>query len=153
MNNTIKTLEHRYMMNSMGYSEQGDERHYNKIGLQFQIFRPLSKDEGRKILIDSAEELLTAINTTPEMLSFLEPSPFTYLNVEIVIFTYHSNGQSTYYPDIAVFADRRGIIRFATEREDMKYDYYTEEEETFEEALKIVQAQAQPQAELPSEMK
>ncbi len=143
MSNTIKTLEDRYQLHPVAISEAADDHFYTEIGLQFQIFHPLNKEEGRKILIDSAEELLKEINSMPGMLQYLQPSPFTPYNIEIMIFSYQPNGERSFYPNILTLVDSGGIIRYSTKTPGMEFGYHTVEEETYEEALKIVQAHKQ----------
>ncbi|NGX42581.1 MAG: hypothetical protein K940chlam7_00861, partial [Chlamydiae bacterium] len=68
MKNVNKTLSSRHNMNMGGIVEatHRDDKKYQTMGLCFQIQRPVSKEEGRKLLIDCAEELLSQINTHPD---------------------------------------------------------------------------------------
>jgi len=141
MYRVIDVLESRYQLRYIGRSEAGDKTGYNKIGLLFNKFGKMSKDEGRKVTVDSVNLLLNEINSDPQLQPFLIEKPFTLSNVEIVIFIYTSEVKDIFFPDIRVFAARRGKIRYSTSSPDQKYGYYTEEEETFEEAMRIIEAQ------------
>lgn len=138
--NVARTLNNRYQLHYIGLSEAGDKEHYKKIGLDFEMFRIISKDEGRKILIDCVEELLKEINSNPQLQPYLQPSPFTVANIEIAIFVRHPDGKAAYHPDLGILTVRGGIIRYSTDIPEMrhKFGFYTEEKESYEDALKIV---------------
>lgn len=141
MNKTKLTLENRYNLKSVGWSEGGDSGFYKRIGLHFRIYRIITKDEGRKILIDGVGELLKEINAVPQLQPFLNPSPFMPENVEITILDFQPNGKTAYYPDILVFSANDGKIQYKTKIPEKEFGYYTKEEETYEEALNIVRSQ------------
>lgn len=137
-------LENCYQMKFMGWSESTDEQHYNNMGIDFQIFRVLSKDEGREILTDCVEELLKEINSTPELQRFLNPSPFMPANVQIHIYDYQSDRSNLYYPNFVVFSAHDGIVQYKTKVPEMEFGYYTNEKEPYEEAVRIVRSQEEP---------
>jgi hypothetical protein len=136
---TSKILKERYQLRYVGIAESGGKDYYTLIGTRFQLFRIVSKEEGRRILVDSTEELLKNINSNPAFLPHLKPSPFTAKNVEVVIFIYNENNGTVYYPDLTELSMMEGQIEYATEVPDNKYRYYTVEKETYEEAKKIVE--------------
>ncbi|MBA2727928.1 MAG: hypothetical protein H0U49_07135 [Parachlamydiaceae bacterium] len=139
--NVAKNLEQRYQLRFIGFSESADKAYYNKIGLRFSTYRILRKEEGREILIESAEHLMNEINSNTDLQPYLNPYPFTAANVEVVIFVHKQDESSVYYPNIAVFAAWSERVEYKTKIEEVKYGYYTEEEESYEEALKIVRSQ------------
>ncbi|MBA2727930.1 MAG: hypothetical protein H0U49_07145 [Parachlamydiaceae bacterium] len=143
MINVAKTLEQRYQIKIIGFSEAGDKDYYNKIGLEFNVYRVLSKDEGREILIGCTEELLKSINSNSELQRYLQPYPFIVENVDIALYVYQLDGSDTYYPDISVITNWGGKIEFKTESKELKhkFGYTTREKESYEEALKIVRTQ------------
>ena len=55
----------------------------------------------------------------------------------------HPDGKSTYYPDLRIFSNHKGNYLTVPNhpKHENKYGYYTEETESYEEALKIVQTQ------------
>jgi hypothetical protein len=57
-----RKMEERYQLHYAGMLEGGDEKHYNEVGMYFQIFRTITKDEGRTMLVESVEELLNELN-------------------------------------------------------------------------------------------
>src|ERR1700733_4953817 len=134
-------LKSRYQLRYVGYSEAGDKNGYKKIGLLFNKFGKMSKDEGRKTIIDCVNVLLNEINSDPKLQPFLINKPFTINNVRIVIVVFTSEGKDIFYPDIQVFSAFGGKINYSTSAPDQKYGYYTQEYETFEEAMRIIEAQ------------
>lgn len=140
---TAKTLNDRYQLHYMGIVEAGDKEHYKKIGLFFELMRIINKEEGRKIIVNCAQELLKEINSNPNLLPYLLPSPFPVENIELAIYIRHPDGQSVYHPDLAVISLRKGVIRYSTDTPEMrrKLGFYTEEKETYEEALKILKSE------------
>src|ERR1700733_11727937 len=141
MYRVIDVLESRYQLHYIGRSEAGDKTGYKKIGLLFNKFGKLSKDEGRKVTIDCMNVLLNEINSDPKLQPFLINKPFTFFNVEIMIIVFTSEGKDIFYPDIRVFSAFGGKIQYFTKSPDHKYNYYTREEETFEEAVRIIEEQ------------
>jgi hypothetical protein len=134
-------LESRYQLRYAGYSEAGDKTGYTKMGLIFNRFGKMSKDEGRKMMVDCMNEFLKEINSDPKMQPFLITKPFTALNVSVVVFIYTDDRKNVFYPDIMIFGATRGKIQYLTKTPEIKFGYYTDEEESFEEAVQIVEAQ------------
>ena len=137
----IDLLENRYHLRYAGREESSDKGAYKTIGLLFNKFGKMSKDEGRKTIIDCVNVLLNEINSDPKLQPFLINKPFTINNVRIVIVVFTSEGKDIFYPDIRVFSAFGGKINYSTKSPDHKYNYYTREEETFEEAMRIIEAQ------------
>ena len=142
MNQVSDLLKKRYEMNRIAISEEGDKKGYSFMGLKFQIDRVVGKNEGRKMLIDSAKEFLNTINNNPDVQPYLLEKPFTLKNIELVIFPMGSDGRGVYHPDVQVFALRNGFITYKTGTPEKKYGYHTVEKETFDEALEIVETGA-----------
>lgn len=135
-----KKFEDEHRLKQVAFFEEGMKK-YNYVGLEFTSNRVLSKAEGRKFLIEAVEELKNEINSTPKLLPYLDPSPFTYDNIDIVIFDYNDDGSSIFYPNITVFNAFKGKILYKTKIPEKPYGYYTVEEESYEDALKIVNAE------------
>ena len=135
-------LASRYQLRYLGYSEEGDKTGYTKIGLCFNRYGKLSRDEGRRIIVDSLDIFLNEINSDYKLQPFLINKTFTINNVEITIVISTSEGKEIFYPDVSVFSAHGGKIYYSTYTQDQKF-VYTRESETFEEALRIVEAQNQ----------
>ena len=136
--NVANEMEKRHQLQSSGMIEAGDEKHYTKVGMYFQIFRPLTKSEGRKMLLEIAQVLLSELNLNYQLEPYLKPYPFIKDNIQLAIFTYNLDRTDTYHPDIATFSLVGGTIHYVTDIPELKYQHYTKESESFEEAEKIV---------------
>jgi hypothetical protein len=132
-----KKLAEKHKMAVVGISG-GMMESVNLIGISFQTYRAIDRNEIRYILIDCVEELLKAINESEEIRSYLKNFPFTTNNIRIEMFISDTNGRWLYDPNIGV----------ASISEDNKIYYYTTSpnaalfknkyEELYEEALAIV---------------
>jgi hypothetical protein len=132
-------LKKRHGLKYIGISVSSRNERYKVIGVRFQMLRQLSKEEGRKILVDSAQELLHEINSNLELQPYLDPFPFEIKNVEVVFFVYAENGRDLSHPDITDFDLRRGVIEYTTLSRENRNRAYSTETESYEEALRIVQ--------------
>ena len=112
------------------------------IGFRFQVYRKLSKDEARAIVIDCAQSFLAEINQNEAIRKDLQVYPFDSEHIEVVLFIDRPDRGTFYHPDLAVVATRRGQVTYTTNDPDHKYKYKSEETESFEEAVKILQNQA-----------
>ena len=141
MKNVNKTLSSRHNMNMGGFREatHRDDKKYKTMGLCFQIQRPVSKEEGRKLLIDCAEELLSQINTHPDFQQFMHEYPFTVKNIEIVMYVSTETGGTIYHPEIAIFSLVNGQLCYRTNTPENRYIFFSKEKETYEEALRIIE--------------
>lgn len=134
-------LKMRYNLYYSGIYESGDLNGYSEIGLTFRHLGKITKDEGRKMLIDCVNTLLHEINSDPELQPYLLKKPFLPSDVWITIFPVLSDGTPIFYPDIRVFSSVRGKISYDTKSPDKEYGYFTEEKESFDEALRILEEQ------------
>ena len=95
MNNFLNKLsfliENKYKIHAIGTAISMPGGFVQELGLDFQIYGPLSRKEIRKILIDLANEFLLFINSE-EIKSYLENYPFNIKNVDITLFLIDSNG-------------------------------------------------------------
>ncbi len=138
--NVEETLITKYQFHSIGVSEatHKDDELYKEIGIWFEARGPLSKEKGRRIIVDCVNELLKQINTNSDFKQYMHEYPFTVENVNICLFVKDQDRRSLYYPNISVFAVHRGKVEYKTNSPEKKYEYYSCESETWEEALQKV---------------
>src|SRR5262245_47270240 len=108
-----KKINERYGLNYMGISEAGSDGKYKQIGLNFNCKKILTKDEGRKLLLQCTKDTLDIINSYPQFRQYMTNYPFTADNIMIVIFI--QPNQNVYYPNISVFSLYDNILHFQTE--------------------------------------
>lgn len=114
----------------------------NMLGLDFQIQGPLTKDELRRILINSVLELLKAINENEEIRPFLKNYPFTEKEIIITLFVKDKSGGNIFDPEIAVASSWHGTMNYNTNDKENMYVYKQKIKEDYETALKIVQEES-----------
>jgi hypothetical protein len=110
------------------------------VGINFQMYRPMDRDEVRYRLVDCVEELLKAINEDEEIRPFLKNYPFTTNNIKIAIFMSDPDGRRLYDPNIDVASiSSSDKIYYYTKAPNVPM-YKNEYEESYEEALSIVKS-------------
>jgi len=139
-----KKLKKKYGLRFKGISEAAEDGKYKIIGVELDYRKTLTKDEGRILLLNCAHDVLEAFNSYPQFRQYMANVPFTGANIIITIYVHPEKNYDVKHPDIAVFSFHNDILWYKTHtRESLNnYEYYTEVEEPYEEALKIVEAQA-----------
>lgn len=132
--------EKKYRLKFAGISLAAPRGIYRDIGISFDYYGQLSKDISRKILVESATDLIKRINDSVELRPYLKNYPFTGNNVTITIFLSLPSGKSIYYPDIKIaeFTMNEARYIYDTPETDCPGDYFLIEEESLEEARKIL---------------
>lgn len=123
----------------------GDIRY---LELEFQIVGPLSKEQIRKILIDSAHDFLSDINADSNLCIYLKNHSLTIKDIGITLFLIDSLGRGLRDPNISIAEISKGKLEY-----DVLVDVYDEElkrnipqfksksRETYEEALNTLNSQ------------
>lgn len=140
-------LKKKYKMRPSGTGVAMPGGVVKKLGLDFHITGPLSKDDIRKILVHSAQDFLSYINADKEIRPYLDHFPFEMNNVELTLFLNDSQGTGLSNPHV-------GIAAISTD--ELEYDYLVDhyekslninmpkiikkEKESYQEALKALQA-------------
>lgn len=109
--------------------------------IDFRSRSHLSKEELRKLLIESAQEIVNQAEKNEKIEEYLEKPPFELKNVQIIIHNYGKQGEDLYDPDISTAQISKNILDYATFSPEDPYQYKNEYEETYEEALAILQSQ------------
>ena len=132
-----KQLGKKYHMSQCGIGGGG----YPKIwlmSLSFQRFGPpLTKEEARRLILASLDDYLIAVNKDEDIRPYLKNYPFTPKNINLSIFNYYPDKSDVYHPYIVTVAAHEGEICFYTKVPN-KLKYYSEEYETYDEAVAIL---------------
>lgn len=115
------------------------------MGVTYQLNRSMDKIEARAVIVDCIQEILEDINQNEPVRKYLQVYPFDANHLDVSIFFGTANYGNLYYPDLKVVSAYRGKISYATKDPAIEFGYKTEEVESFEEAVKIVQSQPPPQ--------
>jgi hypothetical protein len=135
-------LSGKYHMNPIGMGASMPGGIVKKLILSFQLEGPLSKEELRKILIHATQDFVDHVNKNNRIIKYLEHAPFKIQNTEIDLFIIYPNGYEVEHPHIGTAGIRNGKIEYLTFTivNNIPKDV-TEEWETYEEAVKILQEQ------------
>lgn len=110
------------------------------LSLAFHIYRPLSRDEARAILLDCAREVIETVHQNEKIQTYLMPGGFNEKSVRIQIYI-HPNRKRNSHPDIGVCSYHFGNLSYDTRYPDKaRWGYQSSESETYEDALALHQA-------------
>ena len=104
----------------------------------FNFYKVVDIETTRRLLVDSVQEYLSAINSNEEIRSHLHNYPFTAQNVEIVIYFYNPDGSKVPPGKITIAAANQGKVVYYIDDPE-KHTIRSLHEETYEEALKLVE--------------
>ena len=110
----------------------------SQIGLQFRIYRHLTQEEAREILICSAERFASSVNSSVKIKPFLKIYPFTINNIDISLFIADSQGRDTFHPDIGIASIVNGELTYVTFQKTETLRRESEWSESYEDAVKLL---------------
>jgi len=129
----------RYPLNACGTIMMMPRGNVNEIGLCFQTKTLLTKNQLRFLLIQCGEELIRQINSNQPFQKFLNKRPFTMKEARIIIYNKDKNGDQPFDPLITNAEISGGVLTYLTQDPKKKSTYKNEFEESYEEALEIIQ--------------
>lgn len=151
VNSSIKQLSTRYGVVAIGTGGGNVEDKSRFESVSFNLYHKLNKEEARILLVEVVELFLHNINQNKDISPYLYDNPFTYRNLEFVIFLYNENGSDLFHPELgAVSLTPRGTISFVTYESSEICKRATDIEEPYEEAYRIVTQREYPKENLPS---
>lgn len=108
----------------------------------FDYFKPIDKRTARLLILDISNVFLSLVNENEEIRPYLKNYPFDTKNIYIAVISYASNKREyTYEPYIGVVSIGERGIAYKTNDPDNLYQYKSDTEETYEQALEIVHQQ------------
>lgn len=139
----IKFIKDKYKLIPFGTTIAMPEGDIQYLELKFQIYGPLSKDIIRKMLIEVANDFLTNLNQDIQLCAFLDKDKLDIKEIGIEFFLIDKCGRGLDHPNIAIASISKGKLEFLTlaNNEENFRDFVSEEQESFEEALQILQSQ------------
>jgi hypothetical protein len=135
---TTIELEHNFGLYKVGDGIAGIDI-IKEIYIALSIDSPLNKNQARELMVNSAQIFIKNINNNKQIQPYLITSPFQIKNIEIDICCYYPNRERVYFPLVHNVSLLDGEIIFRTKDQNKEFGYKTEEVETYEEALKLVQ--------------
>lgn len=109
------------------------------LGLDCQIYGPLSREETRKKLIDLVQEFVFLVNSDEAIRPHLKNYPFEINNIEITLFFMDKSGRTLNDPYISIAGISRGKLDYeiliTTDIPSIVVSKYIE---SYEDAVKIL---------------
>jgi hypothetical protein len=106
----------------------------SEIALSFQMYRLLTQDEARTIMVDCSEAILKAFNENEAIRPYLSNYPFTPSNLDVTIYIFDPTRHDVYYPDFCIVSvDSEDFVSF--KRENPQGKRYPPIMEPYQEAL------------------
>ena len=135
---TVELLCRKYNLVPIG---TGGSMMYDikNLFISFNCYRTLSIDQARGLIVICVREYLTQINKNTEIRTFLYNYPFSPENIEVSIYFYQPNGNEILNGQLCAVTTINGRIDYKTIRSEYQYELL--KEETFEEALQILEKQ------------
>lgn len=138
LNQTSMTLQDRHGIRPSGKGAAMPEGVISELVLAFDTKDTLTKTALRKLLLECAQELVNAVNSNPNIQPFLEESPFTVKNVQIIIYNHDKDGRELYDPEISTAQISEGILTYRTTDPVDDFKFKHNFEESYEEALRAL---------------
>ncbi|MES2200189.1 MAG: hypothetical protein V4489_08490, partial [Chlamydiota bacterium] len=140
INKTIKKLakEKNLRVMGIGGGMLGD---IYKMSISFQLFHLADQMEARQLLVDAVSTYLQEINSNKTIRPYLHDYPFTAKNVQINIWIQNSDRSDVSSDQISYIIAMDGILEYSIPREPGVYKRNVFHEETYAEAVKILQEQ------------
>lgn len=133
-----KTISAQHQMRCVGSGGGFKDDKVRMSALSFRIPRPINEQEARRLIVAITQEYLHIINKNKELRPALLHYPFTNNDVELSISSTFPNGSDVYHPNIGIVFSLNGKIYYSTNDPDDKFKYKLEEEESFDDALRIL---------------
>lgn len=106
--------EKKYGLHCCGVHEAGPEGKYEYLGLYLECGKVLTRDEGRKMIVECHDDFLQKINTNENFKQHMRDYPFTEENVGMTIFIRPKNQPLVCYPDIGAYSIDSEKVAFIT---------------------------------------
>ena len=136
---TAKEFKDKYDLQFIGIGQSGDDKLLKSLRLSFILDKILSKDEGRKLVLNCVKKLLDNVNGLKKNQPFLIDTPFLENNLGITVYFYKDQEHSsTVYPDICCITVIDGLIYYRFRDPNPPFLYKFSEEETMEDAKRII---------------
>lgn len=138
----MKSLAKKHQMEPSSVEYGMPEGVVSTLGAGFHIYRPLSQEEIRLIVVDSVQTYIKAVNEEEALRPYLKNFPFTEKNVSIQLIIFQKDGNLTYHPEVGAAITLKGNIHYFTNDIENRFKYKSEYEESYDEASQIVVSQA-----------
>lgn len=133
-------FESKYDISPIGTTISMPEGELKLLGLSFEMYGPLTREELRVMLVDMAEEFLEEFRSNQRLISYMKEPYVALKNVEITFYLNGREGQSIIDPDISIASVHQGYLKYFTSSISDCLPFACSYRETFEEAKRIVES-------------
>jgi hypothetical protein len=119
---------------------EGMRQQFLGLEIYFKVYRKLTKEEAREIVLECTQEFLNDINGNEDLRPYLKEYPFTFSNVEIALYIENSDRTDIFHPDICIAACTPKGVEFITDDPEKKHTFKEIILESHEEALELLKA-------------
>ena len=133
-----KIIRDKCCLHPSGAGAAMPEGPIRKLVLTFDTKKPHTKEELRKLLIETAHVLLNQVTQNEEVQQFIYEKPFTIKNVQITIFNRQKNGLNVLDPGVSNVQIMRGVLNYSSIDQEDRFKYKNKHEESYEEAMEIL---------------
>ena len=137
---TARKLKQKFSLIPFGVGGQMMHE-IQKLMLDFQYKHGISVEEGRRLVVYAVREFLEEINSDEKIRKYLQRHPFRPWNVEVCIFLVKADGAGFEHDDLEVISAEENKVTFKFNNSTISR--YRKQEETFEEACRIVDEEDQ----------
>lgn len=141
LSKTIAEIEKKYNLVCSGVGDSMPDGIIKSLELHFKTKKELTRNELRELLYKCAQEMVAQAKLNGKIEDYLENPPFEIKNVEIVIFNTDRQGREVYDPEVSTAELYDNILTYLTVDRDDDCRYKNRYQETYEEALAIIQSQ------------
>ncbi|MFZ0565166.1 MAG: hypothetical protein WAM28_03175 [Chlamydiales bacterium] len=135
-----KILAKKYHMNPVGNTVAMPGGDIQYLELEFQIHGPLSKNEIRKVLINSAHDFLADLNSDSELCSYLKNHSFSLKEIGLGLFLTDFSGRGLKDPEIGIAKISKGKLEYyKCDSVDMSVNGMIETQESYKTAIQILE--------------
>lgn len=120
MGKNSRLLAKKYHIRPFAVTVAMPEGNIQYLELKFQIYGPLSRDEIRKVLIDTVHDFLTDINSDTELCTYLKNHSLTIQEIGITLFVIDSTGRGLNDSHIGIASISKGELQYKITA--LKYD-------------------------------
>lgn len=114
LNNYATWVEQKYNIEPISTTVSMPNGILKIMGVEFQTYRLLTKQEAREIIVNSSQKLLSMINSEPRLQDCLVVRPFGIKNITMAIFINDANGNKVSDPIISIIGFDNGYLEYQT---------------------------------------
>lgn len=140
LSKSSKIIEMKHQVRKIGQGSAMPEGIIKELVLSFATDETLTKNCLRKLLIEFAQVVVTQVQLNSDIQPYLIKTPFTIENVQIIIYNYDKKGFEPFDPEISTAEISDSKLTYRTIGKENIYQFKNQFEETYEEALKAIQA-------------